>query len=274
MNSIKYGKYWRKGQPFLFKKDNRIFIYYEKYNDKLRWEIGVMITNTKNFPNGKWKDYPTILQRSKKLTHPDQVGIADPTVIYYNNKYHMWFDMLATGWKWTLGHAISDDGISWKKQQTKEKTDIILSKGKEGEWDDYFVHAPELFIWKKQLRFIYNAKGKKDNRWHGGLAKLSNPKNLNSKWIKSGQVTYSTSLLEGISSRLQVPFYYKKNLYAVLRNVEGGCFVFMMTKDGGKRWEEVCRVPGNLWLVSFLEHNGKLWAINRLNQKLYYLKEK
>ena len=25
MNSIKYGKYWRKGQPFLFKKDNRIF---------------------------------------------------------------------------------------------------------------------------------------------------------------------------------------------------------------------------------------------------------
>jgi hypothetical protein len=126
--------YPRKAQPFIMQHEDKIFIYYEIYDDVQNWEIGVLITEAKNFPHGKWENYEKILVKSNEDNAPDKFHVADPVVIYHNNQFHMWFDMCNL--YWTLGHATSKDGINWNKQKEDDKTAIILNVGKEGSWDD------------------------------------------------------------------------------------------------------------------------------------------
>ena len=279
MGNYKHGLYNRKAQPFLFHHNNKVFIYYEAYDNKKNWEIGVMATE--EFPYGKWLNYPKILCKNNKEGHPDRSAIADPCVIYYDNKFHLWFDMWNKETTWTIGHAISDNGIYWVKQQTNGKTDILLSPS-EDDWDNSFVHAPEVFLCNNELKFIYNAvpKGDPQKDYSAGLMKLSDPNNLNSSFIKLGRITNPNTFSLGRVSRLFAPFWYQDNLYAVLSVLKKGeitnnpsYFYFVESKNCGKTWQEVCQVPNNLWLHSFLIHNNKLYGINHFDQKLYYLEE-
>jgi len=270
--------YPKKAQPFIMKQGDNIFIYYELYDESQNWEIGVLVTSANNFPNGEWKNYEKILVKSQQQETPDKNHIADPTVIYYNNQFHMWFDMCDS--HWTLGHATSDDGIHWNKQNIKRITTISLDIGTEKEWDSMWVHAPEVFVYNGELRFIYNGTDLITKNYSSGRMRLENPDNLDSKFVKLGRVTYPNSLSVGKASRLFAPFWYKDKLWAVLSSLGEPVtdnyprlFYFVTSDNGGKTWEEVGQVPGNLWLHSFLNHNGKLWAVDHGEQHIYYLEE-
>lgn len=280
MESFRCGIYSRKAQPFLFKKGDRFYIYYEKYDNNMKWEIGVLTTDILNFPNGNWIHFPSILCKSNINNYPDNGSIADPCVIYYNDEYHMWFDMLKSGETWTLGHATSNDGLHWKKQQTKNKTDILLDVGKKGEWDDGLVHAPEIFLYNNQMKFIYNATNRETERYSAGMMELSDPTSLNSHFIKLGRITHPDIISIGNAGRLYAPFWYKENLYTVLSSLgkenkinNPTDYFFMISENGGMNWKEICRVPGNLALHSFLTYGNKLWACCQTDQYLYYLEE-
>jgi len=280
MDSFEYGIYNRKGQPFLFKKGDKIFIYYEKLDNVKSWEIGVLVTDVKSFPNGTWLHFPSILHKTENEESPNQIHIADPTVVYYKNQYHMWVDMYNIDTKWTLGHAISNDGIGWKTLQENGQSKIILNTGEDGKWDGGFVHAPEVFIYKDKFRFIYNAVSTTSNKYlkySAGVAKLSDDTDLNSKLIRLGRATYPDTLFTKRADRLFSPFWYENKLYAVLSSInkkgQASGFFFVTSIDGGQSWNEISIVPNNLWLHSFLIHNNKLWAINQKDQYLYYLEE-
>ena len=47
------------------KQGDKIFIYYELYDESQNWEIGVLVTSANNFPNGEWKNYEKILVKSQ-----------------------------------------------------------------------------------------------------------------------------------------------------------------------------------------------------------------
>ena len=69
------------------------------------------------------------------------IGIG--SVIYYSNKYHMWYSggLLAKGLL-RIGHATSDDGITW----TKDFNNPVLDIGPAGSWDDTTAHAPCVMV--------------------------------------------------------------------------------------------------------------------------------
>lgn len=268
----------KKAQPFIMKQGDKIFIYYEVYDEIQNWEIGVLVTSADNFPNGEWKNYEKILVKSQQLDTPDKNHVADPVVIYHNDKFHMWFDMCNS--YWTLGHATSDDGINWVKQIKNGETVKVLDISTGNKWDNMWVHAPEVFSHDNELKFIYNATDLVTKNYSSGRMFLANPNDLNSIFIKQGRCTYPNSLSVGNASRLFAPFWYKDQLWAVLSSLGTPVtdnyprlFYFVTSQNGGETWEEVGQVPGNLWLHSFLNHDGKLWAVDHGEQNIYYLED-
>lgn len=266
------------GQPYLFEHDGTVFLYYEDYDQDNKWEIRVAVNS--DFPDGPWVDYP-VLQKNEVKGHPDEHGIADPAVLYRQGKYHMWFDMYASkgsitkGMPYgTLGHAVSDDGIHWAKQATGGVTDTVVGVGNKGMWDDYYVHAPEAFEYKGQLRLLFNAQGTGHEGFDAGLAVAIDNLNAGTAFKKVGQVTNSRTVTRGKAGRVYAPFYQGDMLCAVvgdIDSVDNTCFTFIGSEDGGETWAELGPVPGNLWLHSFLFRGDKIWAAPHRQGTLYYL---
>jgi Leucine-rich repeat (LRR) protein/predicted GH43/DUF377 family glycosyl hydrolase len=86
----------------------------------------------------------------------DGVAVGDPTVIFNDSIFHMWYEgtptkSLSEGMQ--IGHATSPDGIHW----TKDTNNPVLEIGTSGKWDDQWVSQPEV---------IYN--GSEYHMWYGG----------------------------------------------------------------------------------------------------------
>ena len=48
----------------------------------------------------------------------DNLSTETPSVVKYNNQYHMYYTAISTenrnlSTNWTIGHAVSDDGVNW-----------------------------------------------------------------------------------------------------------------------------------------------------------------
>ncbi|MHA1292377.1 MAG: family 43 glycosylhydrolase [Promethearchaeota archaeon] len=261
-------------QPYLFYDGKKYFLYYESYplGQKLEWQIGVA---TAEKITGPWKKHPEnpILKYTKKSGDFDKQCIADPCVLHYNGKYHMFFDMY-DGKIWRLGKAYSDDGIHWEKLKKNGKTSIILDVGRKNQWDGKMVHCPEVYEWNNKLHIMYGAQGIGHLDYDTGLA-IQKDKNgeLFYKW---GQVTTDEMLGEKIIvSRLQAGIILNGIIIAGLRvkklkNYETNYMVF--SDDGGKSWNKLTESiinPGsedswdyklfygpNTWLIS----ENKLWT--------------
>jgi len=109
----------------------------------------------------KYTDNPVMLPGSSTSWDKETIGFG--SVIYYNNIYHMWYTGGSTSdysYHWRIGHATSDDGISW----TKDNSNPVLDKGTTGSWDDYFVHNPKVMVINNTFHMWYTGrKGKYGN---------------------------------------------------------------------------------------------------------------
>lgn len=81
---------------------------------------------------------PVMLPGSATDWDKEFVGIG--SVIYHNNKYHMWYT--GSFVSFSIGHATSEDGIIW----TKDNNNPVLVKGTAGSWDENDVHAPCVMV--------------------------------------------------------------------------------------------------------------------------------
>lgn len=97
---------------------------------------------------------------------------ALPTVVYFNNKYHMYFCYReATGFRkikergYRIGYAFSDDLLNWKRDDKNAGIDV----SKEG-WDSEMICYPHIFHCNGKVYLLYN--GNEFGRFGFGLAVL------------------------------------------------------------------------------------------------------
>lgn len=107
---------------------------------------------------------------------PDKINTDEcqalPTVIYYNNRYHLVFCYRhATGFRtvrekgYRLGYAYSDDLINW----TRDDEQLGLDVSEDG-WDSDMMCYPHLFESNGKIYLLYN--GNEFGRYGFGLAVL------------------------------------------------------------------------------------------------------
>ena len=71
----------------------------------------------------------------------DDAKIADPNVLFDGTQYHMWYAGESdVGWR--IGYATSPDGVNW----TKSNSNLLVSPGAAGEWDENSVSEPNMYF--------------------------------------------------------------------------------------------------------------------------------
>jgi len=120
-------------------------------------------------------------------------GTEDHTtalVVFYDSEtYHGFYSYYDGSDDYQIGHATSNDGLSWIRDSGNNP---ILTKGSSGSWDDEGVVATS--VWKEGSTWYMIYRGDAgSNVYAAGLATASNPEGL---WTKSG----SNPVLQGTAS--------------------------------------------------------------------------
>jgi predicted GH43/DUF377 family glycosyl hydrolase len=100
----------------------------------------------------------------------DDAGIFEPTVIYENNLFHMWY-IGYDGAVYRIGYATSSDGTSW----TKYGSNPVLNLGAGGQWDDVMVSHPTVIYENNLFHMWY--EGRDGTSYRIGYASSSDGKN-------------------------------------------------------------------------------------------------
>ena len=80
----------------------------------------------------------------------DDASLLDPMVLFDGSNYHMWYGGF-DGSTRMIGHALSDDGISW----TKTGSNPVLTLGASGSWEDVEHRQPFVILDGPLFRLWY-----------------------------------------------------------------------------------------------------------------------
>jgi hypothetical protein len=116
--------------------------------------------------------------RSSRRLIDDRLGLDEcqalPTVIRFNDHYHMWFCYRqATDFRtnpergYRIGYASSDDLVSWRRNDEQAGIDVSLNG-----WDSEMLCYPHVFHCDGKVYMLYN--GNEFGRFGFGLAVLGN----------------------------------------------------------------------------------------------------
>ena len=72
----------------------------------------------------------------------EDLGVGFPSVLQIGQVYHMWYAGLSETNGMDIGHATSDDGITW----TKDPKNPVLVKGEENTWNEVRVYLPKVLL--------------------------------------------------------------------------------------------------------------------------------
>ncbi|MBL8025978.1 MAG: T9SS type A sorting domain-containing protein [Fibrobacteres bacterium] len=144
-----------------------------------------------------WRLSPdtAVLSPSQDSTAWDYGGIETPSVVYFNNKYHMYFTTyksLESVLLYRTGHASSSDGIHW----TKTANPVISPTGKPTDFNAYFTAEPGAVVCKNEVLLYFTTMGfdttVMSNQQTIGLARSSDGVNFSSpvQVIKPNQIQY------------------------------------------------------------------------------------
>lgn len=140
--------------PFIIKKTKKEYRMY--YGSTVTWDAG----------NGEM-NHLICQARSNNLktwTYYNQpikgiIGIAQafsrPTILYFDNKYHMWFSFRGNLDKYKIGYACSEDLDVW---ETFYDTFNVIVPGDVG-WDSEMVCYPFVFEYDGEIYMVYNGNG-------------------------------------------------------------------------------------------------------------------
>lgn len=84
----------------------------------------------------------------------DETKIDHPTVVYFNNRFHMWYTAGPGSGPYTIGYATSADGIKWQRENDGKP---VLTAGPTGKFDqDGVLHPTALRDENGLLHLWYN----------------------------------------------------------------------------------------------------------------------
>jgi hypothetical protein len=82
----------------------------------------------------------------------DEYAIARPCVVHDSDGYRMWF--AARGERYRIGYAESDDGIEWRRDDTRAGIDLS-----EDGWDSEMACYPYVLRHREHEYMLYNGNG-------------------------------------------------------------------------------------------------------------------
>lgn len=140
-----------------------------------------------NNTSGIWTDFINNPILFSSNSHFDYGGIHQPKVIYFNNKYRMYYvGNINNGMKYVL-YAESDNGNVWNKPSLLP----VLFPGSPGNWDSWAVHPGAVFVEGDLIKMYYCAWSNTNGRWDVGYAtsldginwtKRNNPVIIGGSW--------------------------------------------------------------------------------------------
>jgi hypothetical protein len=88
------------------------------------------------------------------------VSIETPSVVKFNNEYHMFFDAIyatppTRPKDYAIGHARSADGIHW----TATPEPVITATGDMRDWNGFLVGEPGAIVYRNQIYVYFSAVG-------------------------------------------------------------------------------------------------------------------
>lgn len=244
------------------------YIFYEYRGRNNKWHIAM--TSSPEVTGPYDIHHFPILSPENNEQVPDSKHVADPSVIYLPNRdppWHMWYDMCDKNDVWRIGHATSYNGKKWDKEEKNGQTKIILDVGKQGQWDDEMLHAPEVFRYDDELRMLYNAQGTGHTGFNGGLA-LQEETNNEFEFKKFGQVTGDDLTDIGTENRIKPPIRIGDKLYTLIGWDGAGTSTVIVSDDGGKSWETVVKFPFHM-IHSFLIDEDVIYGIGSDKHIIY-----
>lgn len=155
----------------------------------------------------------------------DNYGIAQPVVMYDENKYKMWYYGDAGSAKKYVLYAESENGINWVKHPVP-----VLSPGNSGSWDSWAVHPGAIIKENGIYKMYYSGWADQYGEWYIGIA--TSVDGLN--WAKKPDPILSS----GSDWEYQIAscFIIKKNdqyyLYYTGRNIPYYSIGLAISNDG------------------------------------------
>jgi len=135
--------------PFVILENDTLKMYYNGHNGQTQ-----RILYAISIDGRVWSKYTLHPMLNPGLGGTwDSNELGPLAVVYYGNKYHMWY----TGWNYAdyiqIGYATSPDGINWTKDT------VALGHGDPGQWDDGAVALPYVIVDLQDTLF---------KMWYGG----------------------------------------------------------------------------------------------------------
>jgi predicted GH43/DUF377 family glycosyl hydrolase len=135
--------------------------------------------------NYQWIDNPTnpVLQSSGNYF--DNYGVAQPVIMYDENKYKMWYHGDGGNAKKYVLYAESSDGKNWVKHPVP-----VLTPGAAGSWDSWAVQPGIVIKESGVYKMYFTGYANQNHQWYIGLATSTDGIN----WTKNpNPVLYSGS---------------------------------------------------------------------------------
>lgn len=133
-----------------------------KYNSKTNWRVGYATSGD----GINWTKHPEpVLEATEDWENVGaRDGVGNPSVIYENGIYHMWYHADRD-----IGHATSSGGINW----IKDKNNPVLSPSSDPDAFDSRRVMDPFILNKDGVYFMYYSGENRDGRWQIGLATSS-----------------------------------------------------------------------------------------------------
>jgi len=80
----------------------------------------------------------------------DSLDVLEPSVIFAEGKYRMWYTGDVGGYNQRIGYAMSDDGINWEKSAGNPVLEPSAS-----EWDRGFIYSPSVLFKDGEYKMWY-----------------------------------------------------------------------------------------------------------------------
>jgi hypothetical protein len=154
----------------------------------------------------RWKEYKgnPVLIRGKQGEWDDW-AIGSMSVVIADGKYHLFYE----GWGWAkpiqIGHAISKDGIHWKK----DPANPVLSVSKEG-WDSGGIWDPYVLYEGGKFKMWYGGtpQGDCSGRFHWGYAESNDGSHFIKKGIISNEISRAEFEDDHVIHDIKSGYYY------------------------------------------------------------------
>ena len=136
----------RKGQfdstqakyPSILRTDGSWWMWYNgRTDDRFTGSIGLAISKD-GVHWEKQNDGDPVFKHGKPGTF-DSTKVDHPTVVHFDDTFHMWYTAGDAASRYTIGYATSKDGTTWKRKNGGRP---VLGPGRKGQFDDQVVLHP------------------------------------------------------------------------------------------------------------------------------------